>query len=180
MVKLIRYIFTKIKEILGFGLDSLIYILPIYYKSFDTIKLRKWFQVQNGNLKALYKVHLFNRVPVFFLKIVMDMIYSMPVLDLTLLRKKADVAILNSIAQRTGNKSMKFQADIMIKEIQDKESKLDTGKEMNLDEFIDYIELTFESIGMIDADKMTASRAFSLFHKAVEKNKRLEKLYNKE
>jgi hypothetical protein len=107
----------------------------------------------------------------------MDMLFQMEKLDLTILRKRADLAILQALAARTQNKSLKFQADILAKEIKEL-SKTDADG-MTLNEFINFIELSFNSIGMIDPDKMKAKRAFSLYHLAIESNKRKAKSYEK-
>ena len=66
----------------------------------------------------------------------------------------------------------------MAKEMETK-SKKQERKGVRLNDFIDYIEITFERIGTIDPEKISASRAFSLYHKAIEKNKRLQKMYEK-
>jgi len=101
------------------------------------------------------------------------MLYELDHVDMTMFRKKAELAILQSISARTGSKTVKFQADVLANEIIQKESK--EGESIKLNEFIDYIELTFNQIGMIDPDKMKASRGLSLYNKAVEQNKRLQK-----
>jgi hypothetical protein len=103
------------------------------------------------------------------------MFYSIDELDLTILRLKKDAVVLKSIATRTNDKSMLFQALQMEKEI--KEMEKGSENSMNLNQFVNYIELTLECPGTIDPYKITASRAFSLYHRAVEKNERLSKLY---
>lgn len=168
--KLIRaYIKAKIRGLK----DGSIRLLPIYYRSFHQISLRKWFELKDGNYRSLYKYAKFKYIPAFFYEIVLNMLYELDHVDMTMFRKKADLAILESIAARTGSKTVKFQADVLANEIRQKESK--ETETIKLNEFIDYIELTFNQIGMVDPDRMKASRALSLYNKAVEQNKRLQK-----
>lgn len=102
------------------------------------------------------------------------MFYSIDELDLTLLRRKSEMTILKSMAIRNGDKSMLFQAQVMENEIKSQEGK---KGEMNLNQFINYIELTFDKPGSIDPFKITASRAFSLYHKAKAQNERIKQMY---
>jgi len=118
-------------------------------------------------------------VPAFFAEIILDMVFEIENIDLSTFKKRAEVAILQSIAARTNNKSIKFKADSLAKEIADKEKKDTNVKDISLNEFINYIELTFEQIGSINPDKMSAARGLSLYHKAVEKNKALLKTVEK-
>lgn len=172
--KLIRaYFKAKIRSLK----DKFIRLLPIYYRSFSHITLRKWFELKDGNYQSLYKYARFKYIPAFFYEIVLNMLYELDHVDMTIFRKKADLAILQSIAARTGSKTVKFQADVLANEIKQKEEKESTN--ITLNEFIDYIELTFNQIGMIDPERMKASRALSLYHKAVEQNKRLQKTAEK-
>lgn len=108
------------------------------------------------------------------------MLFQMDNLNCELINKKAELAILRSVALRTKNKSLEFQADVLANEIKKKEQSANTEKNQNLNSFIDYIELTFESIGMIDPFKTSASRAFSLYNKAIERNKHLKEVYDKQ
>jgi hypothetical protein len=107
------------------------------------------------------------------------MLFEFDNLDLEVLRKKAQIAVLKSMAVRTGNKSIKFNADSLQKEIDERESKLKEDRAMTINEFIDYIELTFNQIGSIDPYKMSTARAFSLFHKAKEKTQKLNEQYKR-
>ena len=96
-------------------------------------------------------------------------------LDLTLLRKKAQMMVKYSINRRTGNTIKKYEAESLKKEIEDKEKSLECKESMTLNKFINYIELTLDCIGTIDPLKITTSRAFSLYHQASEKNEAIIK-----
>lgn len=165
-----------IKKTIWFTIDSIIKLFPIYYTSINRLPIYYWFELQKGDYSILYKVKFIKHIPYFFYNISMDMLFEFDNLDLTLLRKKADLAVLNSIATRTNDKSIKFQADVLKKEIERKISQ--TGKDISLNEFIDYIEMTFNNIGQLDVYKLSTSRAFSLYNKAIERNKRLNNVHN--
>jgi hypothetical protein len=96
----------------------------------------------------------------------MDLFYQFDSLDLGLLRKKSDYMFLKSYAIRTKDKNLMFRADSLQKEIEDIEKR---GTDISLNEFIDFIELSFNCAGTIDPFKISTSRAFSLFNKAVKK-----------
>jgi len=161
-IRLFRII---IKKAFQACLDKIIKLLPIYYTSIDRMPIAYWFELQNNKFEVLYKIRLFKRIPNFFYQIANDMYFQFDNLDMTLLRKKADMIVLSSIAARTNNASIKFQSEVLKREIEKKVGK--SGNEMKLNDFIDYIELTFESIGMVKPYETSTSRVFSLYHKAV-------------
>jgi hypothetical protein len=139
--------------------------------------IHDWFELQKNDYSVLYKVKFTKYIPYFFPEIALNMMFEFDSMDLSLLRKRANLAVLNSIAARTGSKTTKFQADVLKKEIEKTLSK--EKKDISLNEFINYIEMTFNNIGQLDVYKLSTSRAFSLYHKAIQRNKDLEKIYNK-
>lgn len=157
-----------IKKTIRIVKDALIKRLPIYYESITKMPVYNWFEIKSGNFKALYQIKLWDYIPSFFDKVALNMFYEFDVLDLTLLRKKADHAFMDSIAKRTNDLSLQFQADVLKKDIERQEEK--KGEEVTLNKFIDYIEITFNCVGTIDPFKISTSRAFSLYNKAVQKN----------
>ena len=175
IIKLLR---RSIKGIYERIIDRIIKSLPVYYKRLDKISLARWFEILDGEYIKLYKIRLTKRIPLFFFETIFDMTFQSDNVDLTEINKQAELAILYSMAARTENKSLLFQADSMAKDIEIKNKKKEK-KGVKLNDFIDYIEITFERIGTIDPEKISASRAFSLYHKAIEKNKRLQKMYEK-
>jgi len=173
-----KLLIRKIKRTITGIIDGFISQLPVYYNDLNRISLARWFDILEGKYIKLYKVRLTKRIPSFFYEVILDMTFQNEHVDLAELQKQADLAILYSMAARTENKSILFQADSMAKEIENKAKKQER-KGMKLNEFIDFIEITFEQIATIDPEKITAGRAFSLYHKAIEKNKRLAKMYEK-
>lgn len=160
-------------------IECLIKRLPIYYKSIDKLPVYNWFMIQNNDLKWLYKYRIFKYIPGFFLKVITDMVYQFETLDLTMIRKRAEYEILRSMAARQNNKNLEFNANLIEKEIEKLEKKIKDDNGLTLNGFLDYIEMTFESIGSLDPYKLSTSRAFSLYHKAIEKNKQLKAQYEK-
>lgn len=158
-------------------IDGIIKRLPIYYKSIHKMPVYNWFMCQQNDLKYMYKVRLFNYVPAFFLKVLTDMVYQFDKLDLTVLRKQSEYEILRSLAARQQDKNLKFNADLLKKEIEKLENKSKKDVNLTIDGFIDYIELTFDRPGTLDPFKISTARAFSLYHKAVEKNEAARKHY---
>lgn len=175
---IIRLLKRKIRIAFQNLIEKIIRVLPVYYKRLDRISLSRWFDILEGKYIKLYKIKLTSYPPNFFYEVILDMTFQSEHFDLSEIQKQADLAILYSIAARTNNKSMKFQADTMKKEIENK-AKKNESKGMKLNDFVDYIEITFDQIGRIDPDKITAARAFSLCNKAVERNKSLQKSLEK-
>lgn len=159
--------------------DLIIFYLPLYHTRLDKISLKSWFEVIDGNKQSLFKYRFFKRVPAFFDRIILDMLFQMEYLNTEIIEQEAQLALLRSIAVRTKDRSMQFQADVLANEIKMKKQAYQRTKGLSLNAFIDYIELSFDSIGKIDAEKITAARAFSLYHKAVEKNERLSEISKK-
>lgn len=174
-----RHIFKKIKIFISGLIDKCILILPIYYTSVDQISLSKWWQVVNGNLRGLYKINLFTRIPYKFYYILLDMMFQFDNINMEIFEKEADLAILKSIAARNNDKSMKFQADVLANKLKKERENKSQEKQVTLNQFIDYIELTFNCVGSINPDKISASRAYSLYYKAIERNKYLQGINSK-
>jgi phage anti-repressor protein len=157
--------------------DFVILLLPVYYRDYDKIILSNWFRVQNNDFSGLYKNGFkFKRIPNKFYKIALDMLFQMEKLDLTTLVKRSELAIMLARVAITQNKSLKFQADVLAKQIAEMNKKDNEGA--NLNDFINYIETTFNNYGTIDPDKIKAKRAFSLYHLAIEKNKQIKHSLN--
>lgn len=157
----------KIKKFIIQVVGIIIKHLPfLYYSKITKLPLYNWFEVKKGNINYLFRFNIFNFIPTFFFTLVMDLFYQFDSLDLGLLRKKSDYMFLKSYAIRTKDKNLMFRADSLQKEIEDIEKR---GTDISLNEFIDFIELSFNCAGTIDPFKISTSRAFSLFNKAVKK-----------
>lgn len=160
-------------------IDKVICRLPVYYKSINKISLYNYWQIRENKYQFLYKFSGINYIPGFFFQASLNLTFQLDNLDLEVLRNKKQIAIMESMYARTKKGIYKFESGQLQKQVEKRIIENSLKKECTLNEFIDYIELTFESIGMIDPYKMSAGRVFSLHNKAVEKNQRLEKLYSK-
>lgn len=173
----ISRIFGKgIKKSIRFIIDLVVYYLPVYHTKLDRISIKKWFEIIEGNKKSLYRFSFISHIPSFFDNIILKMLYSLEHMNTEIIEKEAELSVLRSIAVRTKSKPMQFQADVLENELKLKKQSYKNSKGLSLNAFIDYIELTFDSIGKINPEKISASRAFSLYHKACEKNQRLADL----
>jgi hypothetical protein len=122
-----------------------------------------------GNLKKLYKINFINYIPLKFVKIIENMYFQLDKIDMSIIQKEAELAILYSLAARTNNKVMKFNADSLSLELENKKKEMGKNKSAKLNDFLNYIEISL-NYGSIDPEKMKASRAFSLYNLALEKN----------
>jgi hypothetical protein len=150
-------------------IDKIILSLPIYYTRMDKISIARWFEVMGGKFNKLYKYFSFKYIPYKFLKISEDMYFQLDQINTEIIQKEAELAILYSMAARLNNKSMLFNADQQRKKLNEEKENLSKKKPLKINDFLNYIELTLNK--NIDPEKMSASRAFSLFHIAVERNK---------
>jgi hypothetical protein len=167
------------KKLYKKAFDKIIKSLPIYYKSITRMPVANWFEVKDGNMQAMYKYTRLKYTPVFFYDLYHDMHFQFDKLDLRELYKKVDIALLKAMAARNEDKVLSFKVEQMENEIRLKEIENKDNKDLTLNEFIDYIELTFESIGKIDPYKISTARAFSLFERAKSENERKKKQLEK-
>jgi len=142
-----------------------------YYTHINELPLYNFAKIINGDFSYLYeKRH--KRVPkVFFQNIFRNMSYQFKQLDNTYLRMQADAADYYAKYIRTGNIRWKNEYNTIL-------NKLNKFQKSNfdLDEFLDYIERTFNHApGSIDPKKISTSRAFSNFQKAKEFNLKKQK-----
>jgi hypothetical protein len=173
MVRFCRLLYYLLLAGIRKIIDFLILKLPIYYTRMDKISIAKWFDVMDGKVENLYKFTWIKWIPAKFIQIVDDMYFQLENVNTEIIKQEAELAILYSQAARTGNKMMEFKADGEKKKLDDKKTELAKNKTMKLNAFLNVIELTL-NYQNIDPDKMKASRAFSLYHIAVERNKELE------
>jgi len=179
MVIIFRYIAKKAFQSIRFVVDSIILFLPIYYKKLNKISLKRWYEILNNNIKSLYKVDFINYLPQKFADIITDMVFQADYVNPELLELKADIAVLRAQMVITKTPALEYQIGVLENQIKEKQAESDKAKMMTLNEFVFYIERTFDKIGSIDPDKIDASKGMSLYYKAIEENKRLQQLYTK-
>jgi len=177
MVRFCRLFYFILRAGIRKIIDFLILKLPIYYTRMDKISIAKWFEIMDGKVENLYKFTFIKWIPLKFVKIIEDMYFQLENVNTEIIKQEAELAILYSQAARTGNKMMGFKADSEKIKLENKKIELSKNKGIKLNSFLNYIELTL-NYQNIDPEKMKASRAFSLYHIAVERNKELERKNN--
>lgn len=111
----------------------------------------------------------------FLDKIYNKMVYQMENLNLEDIRELAEYYVLKAEAAVTNNSMVDFEANLIKTKLSEKIEE----KQSTLNDFIDTIELTLNCYGTINPEKISAGRAYSLYHRAKEKNKRLSELNRK-
>ncbi len=136
------------------------------YIHIDELPVKNYFKIRKGYLNYLYIKNINRKFPVAaFLAIFNNMSFQFKYLDNSYLRAKADLADYESEILRAKTKKEK---DRWLREYNTLKKKIDNWpvNELELNEFIEYIELNFKQpIGSFDVN-LSTSRAFSAFHKA--------------
>jgi hypothetical protein len=140
-----------------------------YYTTLE-IPLFNFFECWKGNLNYLYKTNVDKPYPkMLFSYTFQEMYYQFKYLDNSYLRKLALLADYKSKHVRTENARWLNSYNTLKKELENIKKT-----DHDLDEFTDYIEHTFKyPPGSIDVHKISTSKAFSNFKKAVDYNKKL-------
>jgi hypothetical protein len=73
-----------------------------------------------------------------------------------------------------------FENKRRVKAVEIENIKAKHREPIKLNDFVDFIELSFEQINSIDPDRIDAARAFSLYWKAVELNERKQNKQQKQ
>lgn len=175
MVNGLRQIGKKIVGLVFKIIDFIIYISPLYYRSIEKITVRRWFELQSGKFNKLYRINL-GYIPKFFYDLYFDLSISFEKTDISLIKEIGNLTRIKSMAARLGDKSMEFQAQCLEKELKAKMKNNQGKKQITMNEFVSYIEITLNSIGMVNVDKMSISRAHYYYNVAIDTNKRIADL----
>lgn len=87
--------------------------------------------------------------------------------------KLKEIVLLESMAARNKDNGKKFMAATIRKELLKDMNK--EGGKLTMNGMFNYIETTLNCIGTLDGKKIMTTRAFSLYHMAIETNKRIKK-----
>ena len=168
---MIKLIFTKIFWKTIFELIYIWYVKRFvkYYTHIDYLPLFNFAEMMKGKFEYLYVGRKNRRIPkIYFLGIFEEMNFQFKVLDNSHLRDIADLADYQSKYVRTGLSRWLNEYNTLKKKIS--EVKRST---FNLDDFTDYIEHTYKfAPGSIDPKKISTSKAFNNYQKAIEHNKK--------
>ena len=148
-----------------------------YYTSIEYIPIYNWYQIELGKFEYLFK-NKKGKVPAFFSQIIEDMFYQFEIVDMTAIAKRHKLAYLMSLFVTSGRIDFLNKARHLKAEIERDSQKI--VKNSTLNERVNFIEASFNSIGSIDVKKMSASRFYSLYHMAIKKAEKLENANNKE
>ena len=146
-----------------------------YYEHIDELPLRNFFKIKKGEYKYLWIKDIekpFNKY--LFMGVFQQMHFQFNHLDNEYLREKALAAEYESKSIRA-----KTQADKVRwrNNYTTQQKKVDDWavSDIEIDDFTDYIERTYGlAPGAIDIDKISTSKGFNSFHKAIEVNKKRE------
>lgn len=141
-----------------------------YHIHIDTLPIYNWFKCSEGDLSYLHKKKM-DGYPRFFVRVLNEMVFQSEQRDNSIERDKAKARYLESLFLTTGDpkySNMYRSLDAKIKK--DKEQQTHKNKS-KLNDLVNVIEETFSDIGSIDVHKMTTSRFFSLYNRAVDKIK---------
>ena len=140
-----------------------------FYTHIDYLPLFNFAEIMKGKFEYMYHKPENKRAPkIYFANLFAEMNFQFRNLDNSHLRDKADLADYYSKYVRTNNKRWLNEYNTLKKKINEKVK----GK-FNLDAFTDYIEHTFNfAPGSIDTKKISTSKAFSNYQKAIAHNKK--------
>jgi len=139
-----------------------------YYKSIDVIPIYNWFKLTEGEFAYLYKRRI-NMHPEYFKLVYNDMFFQLERIDTNYFEKIHKVAYLRAWYVLTKKPQYLNSSNFLMAEIN--KAKEVKRKPIKLNELVTYIEETFKNVGTIDVHKMSASRFFSLYYRAIDKNK---------
>ena len=141
-----------------------------YYTSIDKIPIYNWDKVVGGEYKYLFKKRI-GKVPSYFNQIVETMFYQLELVNMDSINERLNIAYVRSLYVTTKNKKYFNQANFMQAALDKKLEK--NHKKSTLNEQINFIETTFNSLGAIDKHKMDAQSFYSKLNLAIKRNEEL-------
>jgi len=145
-----------------------------HYTHIEELPLWNFYRITQGNLAYLYK-NMHKRIPkVYFNEVFQNMHYQFKQLDNEYLRAVAMVSVYEChiVTAKTEQEKNAWKNKHAILK-----NKLHNWPKniFDLDKFTDYIEQTFKlTPGSIDVKKISTSKAFSNYQKAIEMNQQSE------
>lgn len=140
-----------------------------YYTHIDFLPVYNWFKILNGKYEYLYKKQGKKEYPEFFKNIPLEMLFQFEKLDMTYFEQIQKLAYLKALYVTSKKPDFLNKARALQKQLEN-DKKLNT-KQPSLNEMLNYIEETNKNIGSIDVHKISTQRFFSLYNRAIEKNK---------
>lgn len=140
-----------------------------YYTHIDFLPIYNWFEILKGNYEFLYKKQGKKECPDFFKELPLEMFFQFEKVEMHYFEQVQKLEYLRALYALTKKPDYLNQSRSLAKQLEN-ESKINQ-KTPSLNEILNYIEETFKNIGAIDIHKMSTSRFFALYHRAIEKNK---------
>lgn len=142
-----------------------------YYTHIDDMPVYNFAKIMKGEYNYLWisENNRRNKYPkTLFQAVFGEMYFQFKYLDNTNLRNKATIAEYKYKFAATNNFRWKNQANTLIAKLEK-----EVVSDFDLNNFTDYIEQTFKQpIGSIDVNKISTSKAFNNYHRAIEINKK--------
>lgn len=137
-----------------------------YYKNIDKLPIYNWNKLANGDYSYIYKRRI-KGTPRFFKRLHLELFYQFEKVEMSGFDDILKLAYLRSLYVTTGQSRFLNKANFLEAKINSKPE----GKPPKLNDMLNVIEETFKSIGQIDIYKMSTSRFYSLYYRAIEKIK---------
>jgi hypothetical protein len=136
-----------------------------YYKHLDTLPAYNWFKIMDGDYTYLYKRRI-NKTPEVFKDFASELFWQMEKVEMGYFDDTLKLAYLKSLWVTTKRPQFLNQARSLEHKIKQSNSK--ESKPQNLNDMLNYIEETFNQVGQIDPKKISTSRFYALFNRAIE------------
>jgi hypothetical protein len=140
-----------------------------YYKHLDVLPAYNWFKILEGDYSYLYKRRI-KKVPEVFKSFAAELFWQMEKVEMGYFDDMLKLAYLKSLWMTEKRPQFLNQARSLQHRIVQSGSK--ESKPARLNDMLNYIEETFSQEGQIDPKKISTSRFYSLYNRAVEKNER--------
>lgn len=147
-----------------------------YYKSVDKLPIYNWIQSLKGDYKYLYKRRI-KSTPRFFERWHMQLFFQLEKVDMGYFNDLLKLKYLQSLYVTTKNIKYYNMANFHKAAMDDKKKKRNQlkSKSESLNDMVTLIEETMQGIGQIDVYKISTSRFYSLYYRAIEKRKEINR-----
>jgi hypothetical protein len=137
-----------------------------YYKHIDYLPIYNWDKLSNGEFNYLYKFRI-KATPRFFKRWYVELFYQFEKIEMSGFEDMLKLAYLKSLYVTTKQAKYLNMARSLEKRIKSKPKT----KPQKLNDMVNFVEETFSSIGSINVHKMSTSRFYSLYYRAIKKIK---------
>ena len=140
-----------------------------YYKHLDVLPVYNWFKIMGGDYTYLYKRRI-KKVPEIFKEFASELFWQMEKVEMGYFDDVLKLAYLKSLW--VTEKKPQFLNQARALEYRINESNKKKSEPAKLNDMLNFIEETFHQEGQIDPKKISTSRFYSLYNRAIEKIKK--------